>query len=229
MIRVVSWNIELGLQVEQAAEALLNHPDLQGADIVLTQEMSTDSASELAELLGMQCEYDWAELHCETREPFGNAIMSRTPLRDKMHLLLPHVARINGQPRSALFATTTIQDTDVLIGSLHLETVLLGLRRRVEQIQPIADFVSKSDTPSIIGGDFNTASTRSVKAFEQTLGEADLQRVSKLEAETFRRFGRPFVLDHFFGRNIKVVDGGVVPTGEVSDHEPIWVDLELTS
>jgi len=226
--RVVSWNIELGLQVDKAAEALLNHPDLKGADIVLTQEMSTDSANELAELLGMHCEYDWAELHCETGEPFGNAIMSRSPLTNREHLLLPHTARINGQPRSALFATTTINDTDVLIGSIHLETVLLSLRRRVDQLQPIADFLSQTNGPSIIGGDFNTASSRSRKAFERALTKPGLSRLSRLDQETFRRFSRPFVLDHFFGRNIKVLDGGVVTTGNVSDHEPIWLNLQAT-
>ena len=41
-MRVVSWNIELGRNVDGVAEILLEHPDLQSADIVLSQEMSTD-------------------------------------------------------------------------------------------------------------------------------------------------------------------------------------------
>ena len=159
-MRVVSWNIELGRNVDGVAEILLDHPDLQSADIVLSQEMSTDSANALAERLGMHVLYDWAELHCKTGEPFGNAIMTRSPLRDPEHLRLPHIARVNGQPRSAVFATTTIDDVDLLIGSIHLETVLLSLRRRVQQLEPVSQFLAGSTGPSIIGGDFNTASRR---------------------------------------------------------------------
>ena len=68
-MRVVSWNIELGRNVDGVAEILLDHPDLQSADIVLSQEMSTDSANALAERLGMHVLYDWAELHCKTGDP----------------------------------------------------------------------------------------------------------------------------------------------------------------
>ena len=227
-MRVVSWNIELGRNVDGVAEILLDHPDLQSADIVLSQEMSTDSANALAERLGMHVLYDWAELHCKTGEPFGNAIMTRSPLRDPEHLRLPHIARVNGQPRSAVFAATTVDDVDVLIGSIHLETVLLSLRRRVQQLEPVSQFLAGSAGPSIIGGDFNTASRRSIAAFERTLAAADMQRLSELGEETFHRFGRPFVLDHFFGRGLRALDGGVVPTGAVSDHEPIWVELSPT-
>ena len=227
-MRVVSWNIELGHNIEAAAEILLGHPNLQSADIVLTQEMSTESSNELAQLLGMNVLYDWAELHCKTGEPFGNAIMTRAPLRDPEHLRLPHIARINGQPRSAVFATATMDGADLLIGSIHLETVLLSLRRRVSQLEPVSAFVGGTTGPSIIGGDFNAASRRSIAAFERTLAAAEMQRLSALDDETFRRFGRPFALDHFFGRGLRAVDGGVVHTGTVSDHEPIWVELSLT-
>ena len=62
-MRVVSWNIELGRNVDGVAEILLDHPDLQSADIVLSQEMSTDSANALAERLGMHVLYDLSLIH----------------------------------------------------------------------------------------------------------------------------------------------------------------------
>lgn len=224
-MRVVSWNVELGLNIDRAADALLEHQDLRGADVVLTQEMSVESSDRLAQRLGVTSMYDSAAPHPKTGQPFGNAIMSRHELRDPMHVLLPHVARVDGQPRSALFATVSIDGSDVLIGSVHIETVLLSLRRRVRQLQPIVDVVEGRAGPVVIGGDFNTASTRSRRAFERALAPSGLERLSGVDTETFRRFGRPFVLDHFFGQEVSVVKSGVTPIKQVSDHEPIWIEL----
>ena len=225
MIRAVSWNIELGLNIAAAAETLTTHPNLSGADIVLAQEVSAEGTAELAELLQMHAAYDSAAPHCKTGESFGNAILSTSPLRDVVPIQLPHVAPVNGQPRSAVFATSSIGGADLLIGSIHLETVLLALRRRCEQLQPIADFIEAAKGPVLIGGDFNAASGRSIKAFENTLEPAGLQRPTNY-TQTFRRFGRPFALDHFFVRGCGTADTGVVATAEISDHDPIWIEFE---
>jgi len=114
----------------------------------------------------------------------------------------------------------------VLLGSIHLETVLLALRRRREQIQPAADFLARSSGPTLIGGDFNTASSRSLEAFSAVLGAAGLGRPEQT-AHTFRRFGRPFVLDHFFVRECGVESAGVCSVPAVSDHDPIWINFDV--
>ena len=230
-MRIVSWNIEMGRHIDRAADVIAHHPDLQGADVIFAQEMSTEGTDDLASRLGMHAHYHSAASHKMSGHPFGNAVLSRSPLRDCTPVLLPHKARIDGLARSALFATVQPHGdgvgTSVLVASAHIETVLLSIRRRSEQIEAIADFVRNSSKPVVIGGDFNSASSRSRQAFESVFAEAGLSRLSGIGQETFRRFGRPFVLDHFFGRGVTVVDSGVVAVESVSDHEPIWVELSI--
>ena len=226
-MRIVSWNIELGHDIERAADEILGHVELRDAHVVLVQEMSPQSAATLAERLGMDYLFEAADTHPQTHQPFGNAIMSRWPLQDPQHLLLPHVARVGGQPRSVLLATTTIDGTVLRVGSPHLETVLLSPRRRRLQLDELAKSLQQTSTPLVLGGDFNTASRRSLRAFEAILASANLTRLSPLDSETFRRFRRPFVLDHFFGLGVRPTVGGVVPTGLVSDHGPIWIEYSL--
>lgn len=225
-MRVVSWNIELGDDIDLAAHELLSHAQLRSADVILVQEMSPASVTILSDLLGQPALYEAAASHSKTLHPFGNAILSRWPMRLTQHLRLPHIAPIDGMPRSALFATVDVSGDEVLVASVHIETVLLDLRRRRRQVATIAAHAALTNGPCIIGGDFNTASRRSLHAFEGHLAEAQLERLSRIDDQTFTRFGRPFVLDHIFGRGVSTIDGGVVET-EASDHDPVWVELRL--
>ena len=227
-MRLISWNIELGHNIDLAAEAILDHPDLQNADVVLVQEMSPQSADDLATRLSMHCFYDSVADHWKTKEPFGNAVLSRTPLSDPLHLPMPYVARIAGQPRSAVLATVTKDEVELRVGSIHMEIPALSLRKRVLQLGALADALAETTGPVVIGGDFNSITPRSRKAYERTLAAPGLERLSGLDQETCRRFNRPFFLDHFFGRGVKALDGGVVHVKSVSDHEPIWIELAVS-
>ena len=225
MIRVVSWNIEHGLNIAQAASDLTTIPDLQDPDILLLQEMSGTGTEELAAQLGLDYRYFAPANHPETGLPFGNAILSRWPMEETEFHELPHTARIQGQPRSVTGTVVVVDGMPVATFSVHIETVLLGLRRRAEQVDTLRSTTVDHDTV-VVGGDFNTASRRSTRCFDTVLSKAGLHRNSNSDAATFHRFGRPFTLDHLYAKGLERIASGVAAGATASDHLPIWATFE---
>lgn len=227
-MRVVSWNIELGRNLDRAAEELKTLGGLEGADVVLLQEMDDSGVRSLADALGMDYRYAAPADHPLTGRPFGNAILSSWPMGEVESVPLPHTAAVQGQLRAATVATVDVNGTTIVAYSVHLETVLLDLRRRAAQVRVlVADTEQRVDPHVVIGGDFNSASTRSLRRFTAALEQAGFDHVSDRDAVTFQRFGRSFALDHLYTRALRRVDGGVVGRATASDHQPIWADLEI--
>lgn len=223
MIKVVSWNIELGLGVETAIENLATIAELQAPDILLLQEMSPDSTRRIADELGMAFRYSAPAHHPKTKQPFGNAVLSPWPLTETTEIPLPHSARVQGQTRAATSATVTVDGVVVIAYSVHIETVLLELRRRRHQVRTVAEHAAGSPAPgpAVIGGDFNSASKRSLTAFDRTLDGFGFHRLTGADP-TFGRFGRPFALDHIYGRHLELIEAGVARAATASDHQPVW-------
>jgi endonuclease/exonuclease/phosphatase family metal-dependent hydrolase len=226
MIKVVSWNIELGLGIDTAIEDLTTIPELQDPDILLLQEMSPDSTRRVADELGMTFRYSAPAHHPKTSQPFGNAVLSPWPLTETTEVPLPHTAVVQGQSRAATSATVTVDGVVVVAYSIHIETVLLELRRRRRQVRTVGEHASASPSagPVVIGGDFNSASKRSLAAFDQTLEGYGFDRLTAGDA-TFGRFGRPFALDHIYGRHLDLVEAGVARAAVASDHQPVWASV----
>ncbi len=225
-IRVVSWNIELGMNIERAVEEFQRLPALAAPDVVLLQEMDPTGTEAVANALGLNHRYTAPADHCETGRPFGNAILSPWPLGPATMIPLPGVAKHNGQPRAGTHATVEIDGLVIDAYSIHLETVLLDLRARCRQLRQLAWFLSTNKNRHlIVGGDFNSASARSVRAFDNELTGVGLERATSARAATFHRFGRPFALDHIFCRDFDAISTGAVSAATASDHQPVWVEL----
>ena len=231
-VRVVTWNIAFGIEIDAAIAELRANESLCDADIWLLQEMDGAGTATIAEALGVDHVYGGGELHQQTGREFGNAILTRWPLRPLDELPLPGVAALSGHPRAATRAIVDVGGRDVLTYSVHTETAAMRLPRRVEQFRAVAkDTVSR--TPSgptqrvIIGGDFNTVTERGVRALSATMAEAALHRASTLAGPSFQRLGRRIPLDHVFVRALTAIDAGVCWRATASDHMPMWVELEM--
>lgn len=227
-MRVVSWNIELGRNVEQAAAEIEASEYLQSPDVLLVQEMDPQGVERLVELLAMDARYAAPASHPKTGEPFGNAVLSPWPMSEVMETPMPHTALVMGQRRAATSAVVTIDGVEVVAHSVHLETVLLDVRRRVAQVRSLAEAASPVMRPSIVGGDFNAASARSLRNFDKPLESVGFERITDNSMKSFRRFGLDFALDHLYVRDLEVRTVGVEPIASVSDHQPIWADLEIS-
>lgn len=227
-LRTVTWNIQFGRRAVEAAAILAEHPDLRDADVVLLQEMDESGTATIADRLGVDYRYAAASTHPQTGRAFGNAILTRGRLSDPEVVPLPHVAAVQGQPRIALTAAVDIDGVELAAVSVHTETPALSHRKRLLQFVELGDRVADLTRDRVIvGGDFNTASPRSIHAVTEELARRGLHRMSAGGGRTLRRAGREFVLDHVFARGFAPVSTGTVRGLDVSDHDPVWAELDL--
>ncbi|WP_040496614.1 endonuclease/exonuclease/phosphatase family protein [Ilumatobacter nonamiensis] len=225
---VVSWNIQFGVEVEAAAEALGTAEPLRAADLILLQEMDEEGTERIARQIG--ADYVFASLgpHRQTGRSFGNAVLSRWPLSREDAFVLPHRSAVQGQERLVVGAVASVGSSSVAVWSVHAEVPTLSPPKRRRQFDAIARVDQRrADLPMVAGGDFNTMTRRGVAAVDAAMATAGATRVSVGADPTLRRGGREFALDHIYARDLTPIDRGVVHGIAASDHRPLWVRLEL--
>lgn len=221
---MLSWNIEHGIDVAGAIALLQDHPLARRADIVLLQEMDEPGVTAIAAALHGHATYARASVHRATGRDFGNGIVARHRLDPGDVTTLPHRAAVRGEPRITLGARVSLPSGAVVAVATHTEVATLSLRRRREQFG-VAASSSNCSCPVVVGGDFNTASRRSIQALDAAMGSMGFVRASSNGVVTFRRFGRGFTMDHLFARDLDVVATGVIDPAAASDHLPVWASF----
>ena len=88
--KVVSYNIKLGKKLEQAIYELEQKEVLRDADVILLQEMDPDGVYEMAKRLQYDYIYYPAALHPTHDKGFGNAVLSKWPIKEHQKVVLPH-------------------------------------------------------------------------------------------------------------------------------------------
>lgn len=226
-IRLVSWNIQFGVEVAAATRELAENPDLRDADIILLQEMDEVGTAALAESLSLNYVYGAPGVHKQTGRNFGNAVLSPWPLGAPDVVRLPYKSAVNGQERVLVHTVVTVAGVPIDVGSVHTEVPSLSSPKRLRQFDQIG--LAARSWPSerlIVGGDFNTITKRGVRAVAERMAVVGATRVTEGLEPTLRRKGREFALDHVFVRGLLRVTAGVVTGCDASDHRPIWVTLQ---
>ncbi|MEM7033078.1 MAG: endonuclease/exonuclease/phosphatase family protein [Chloroflexota bacterium] len=226
-VTVVSYNIKYGQNIDQAIQELGETQSLANADIILLQEMDETATDQLAQARGYNFVYFPAAIHPIYQKNFGNAILSKWPIRDAEKLVLPHKSLTRSMNRQATKAIVSIGDTDILVYSVHAETAASVPRFRWNQYQAIADDVKEEATHVIVGGDFNTITMGEVDQLDTLFLRANLPRVSTDIGHTVNKFSVDMPMDHIFTRGFSVTSAGKVSEATASDHLPIWVKLEI--
>lgn len=220
-LKVVTFNIKFGEKYAQAAEELASEPALEGADLVLLQEVDAPSTEAIAKRLELDYVYYPGSVHTNGRD-FGPAILSRWPIVDDKKLILPHRNPTDGRQRIAVFAALEAPVGRLHVYSVHTEIPWLGPRARLEQAEAVLDDANKSEVPTLIGGDFNTSDPG---ALEQTVRLHTARGYSWVSRGVGDTAGS-FALDHLFARGMTKLDAGTAPS-RASDHRPHWARLEL--
>lgn len=246
-IRIVSWNIDRGTQVDLVSSDLERDP----ADLYLLQEVDwntlrtgqRDVATELAKRLHMNLCYgiEFEELSQERGKPafIGQATLTRLPVRASrilrfetqssfwkprnwMPASVPLLQRRLGS-RIALVTELEFKHRLLVVYNVHLESRSLGKLQEMQLDEILADLKRySSDTVAVIGGDLNT------KYFPSTF-------LRKMEQEGFRsatgeRIERThrvaMALDWIFAKGrVRIEDGKVRRDLKGSDHYPIYAEL----
>lgn len=226
-MKVVSWNIVHGIDIDGAVEALRFNERLAESDVLLLQEMDEIGVQGIAEALGLHYVYAPASVHPKSRRDFGNAVLTPTPLTEPTVVELPHKARVGGQPRIAISATSRIAGHDVTLCTTHTEIPAMSTSKRYEQFTVVASAAAANHTPRVVvGGDFNTVTTKGIQTLVGLFADLEFRHVSIDAMPTLRRVGQHFTLDHLFARGLSPVRSGVVGGLGASDHAPIWAVLE---
>jgi len=241
-IKVVSFNIKFAQNIEEAIVLLQQEP-LNTADVILLQEMDEKGTERLAKVLNMSYAYYPAVLHPKHGQNFGNAILSKWTITNSQKFKLPHsgkyLAPFEGKNylmrRTATIANIDIRGESIAFASTHA-AVFNTTEKRKEIAQAIVAQMQDSDVKcAVVGGDFNCLGSADVDATVGTFTSSDFLWASQFLGMTINEI-KPilsiipkdaFQLDHLFVKGMCINDAGKVDQEGVSDHLPIWADLEI--
>ena len=224
-IKAISWNVKFGQEIDAVVAELTEVEELQGADLILLQEMDEQGVDTIAQALQYNYVYFPASIHTRHDKNFGNAILSPWPISNPMKLALPFENPRNRQIRIAVRAMVMVGDKEVLAYSVHTETPWLSHRKRLAQIESLVKKIDDETDYVVVGGDFNTFTPKNIVDLEQRFELAGLERVSTGAGATFESGGIEFTLDHIFAKGLSATDNGVWAETQASDHFPLWVDM----
>jgi endonuclease/exonuclease/phosphatase family metal-dependent hydrolase len=224
-VRVVSYNISFAEEADLAARELGEFEELREADIVLLQEMDETGTIQIARALEYNFVYYPASIHDHHGRYFGNAILSRWPMKDQERIVLPHKSPRNGQQRIAVRALVTVGDLELLVYSVHTETAWLSAGKRADQVASLVDSIDERYPYVIVGGDFNTLTPGAVTDLERRFEAAGLERASGGAGPTVQFESIGLTLDHIFVRGMTTLAAGAAAGATASDHFPVWATL----
>lgn len=239
-IKVVSFNIEFANNIDGAI-TLLGQEPLKSADVILLQEMDEKGTKEIAENLQLNYVYYPAIFHFKHKKNVGNAILTKWDIKDSKKLKLPHPS---GYPvplkgrnyifrKTATIADIVIEGKIIKFASTHA-AAFNTTQKRKEFADAIVDDIHDAKI-AVVGGDFNSfggadinATANSFTKFgydwvSQDIGTTISEKKSILKSMP----SEAFQLDHLFVKGLEVKAYGKVNQSGVSDHLPIWVDLEM--
>jgi endonuclease/exonuclease/phosphatase family metal-dependent hydrolase len=237
-LRIMTYNVHglVGTDFRFGPERIARVIRDAGPDVVAVQEIYVEhprrrqlhQAAWLAERLEMSFEFGFAR-ECEGGGYYGNAVLSRLPLRALRSECLPQLGRRH-ERRAALRVAVETSWGEVDIVNTHL-----GLRPRERRLQTrtlVSDWLSHVHTHaySVLCGDLNAVPGSSVyENFASILQDAELSQRGRPAVKTWPAVLPLVRLDHVFvSRGLQVV-GWRVPRTRIeriaSDHLPVVVDL----
>jgi endonuclease/exonuclease/phosphatase family metal-dependent hydrolase len=247
-LRIVTYNVHYGADVDGLAAAFRGDADLRAFDVLLVQEIEdhpeegSSRASRLAAALAVGYVYVPARLVDEGDQ--GLAILSRLPLENVRVKVLPYVdLPVNDYRRIAVAADVELPSGPLRLVNIHLDT-RLNIDDRLVQLRPA---VIDAPEAVVAGGDLNTipylwagggvpltplAATAPtdpaaiVDDFMRALGFATPTVVlgtTQQSSELLQKLR----LDHLYARGVDAVPGAVERGIGLSDHWPVWIDVTL--
>ena len=154
----------------------------------------------------------------------GVALLSRLPLDEITRIDLPwHDCA--WRPRLAMAATVELAGSRVRLFNVHIDPHG-PLGNQHQQTETVLDQAQKHDGPTVILGDFNTLSTHKAIEIRRLMELHDFLTPFPTKIATWRGAGLRFHADWIFVRGLRVNRWGVVKPLNVSDHWPIWAEIE---
>jgi endonuclease/exonuclease/phosphatase family metal-dependent hydrolase len=155
----------------------------------------------------------------------GVALLSRLPLTDVTRIDLPW-QECQWRPRLAIAATISVGPQQVRIFNAHVDPHAAS-NGQLAQLEVIADQADSSAGSTIIMGDFNTLSREKCAQTRKFLESRGYTTPIPTGTPTWRGAGLRLHADWIFSRGLEITRWGVARPLHVSDHWPIWAEIEL--
>ena len=115
---------------------------------------------------------------------------------------------------------------DQLLHLVNLHAInFVSLKIFTKELEKIKTELKACHGPMIVGGDFNTGSTRRIRRVEDQFSAVGLKRVSEDAGATVAKYRVRSAADHIFARNLSKIASGTVEEAGASDHFPVWAQL----
>jgi len=155
----------------------------------------------------------------------GVAILSHFPLEEIRRIDLPW-RECAWRPRLSLAATAKTGSQKVRILNSHIDPHS-SAHGQIEQLEVVLEQAEKFQGPTVLLGDFNTLSRRKCIETRILLESRGFTTPFPTGTSTWRGAGIRLHADWIFVRGIKISRSGVARQLTVSDHWPVWVELDL--
>ena len=219
-LRVVTFNLKWGRQVDRAADLFTRPGPLRDADLVVLEEMDQPGTERLARALGLDYVYVPSALHPVPNQDFGVALLSPWPLEEPRKLQLPHISGFRRLRRSAAVATLRSPLGPIRVYGVHLESPVSARDRvRRDQARTILADAEGWTGPVVLAGDFN--------------GRAGAREMASAgyfwATEAVKNTAGPFDFDQILARGLCPAGSGAAGVApdetDASDHKPVWAVL----
>jgi endonuclease/exonuclease/phosphatase family metal-dependent hydrolase len=159
----------------------------------------------------------------------GVAILTRVSLEDVRRLELPW-AECAWRPRLAMAASIRAGRKRVHVFNSHIDPHA-SIEEQLAQHEAVLAHARElsREEPAVLLGDFNTLTPKSRSAMRRLLESHGYATPFPMGVATWRAGLVRLHADWIFVRGARVVRWGVVRRLSVSDHWPVWVEIELAT
>jgi endonuclease/exonuclease/phosphatase family metal-dependent hydrolase len=221
-LRVVTWNLHFGQNLDRIIATLETSGKLQGADLLLLQEINADGVDKIARSLHYNYAYVPTVYSRQRGKEFGIAILSRWPLKESQRIPLPNWFPGWIENRYAIRAVASVGGREVAVYTVHMDLLWME-----PQSQFLAEEMGEEPGPSILGGDFNTWRPSSVFSLENDMTGIGMDRLTNATGYTFQFSNFHSTLDHIFSAAGLHHTSGVYLDTNASDHYPLWAEISI--
>jgi endonuclease/exonuclease/phosphatase family metal-dependent hydrolase len=155
----------------------------------------------------------------------GVALLSRLPLSSITRIDLPW-HKCAWRPRLAMGATFELGAQRVRLFNVHVDPHG-PLDNQHQQMEALLEHADQYDGPRVIMGDFNTLSKQKAVEIRRLMESRGYSTPFPTGTPTWRGAGLRFHADWIFVHGLAVKRWGVVKPLNVSDHWPIWAEIEI--
>lgn len=156
----------------------------------------------------------------------GVALLSRLPMSNVELIDLPW-HECPWHPRVAVAATIHWRDQKVRLFNAHIDPHG-PLDNQHQQTEAVLERANEHDGPTVVLGDFNTLSKQKAIEIRKLMESHGYTTPFPTDIPTWRGAGVVrFHADWIFGKGVTFKRWGVAKPLNVSDHWPIWAEMEL--